>query len=195
MNRKAQRRPATNARRNQQRTRDSGVPNAGKGQREDVRGSGVYPISGPWPRGKAPIRTEAAWGHTATRGRTAPRPSSGKRTAPPEQEIPRSQWVKFFDTFSKNHNNWPTTVEVTGRSRRSQTEARRLPLLGITIDLKNRLDKDTTSIILYLQPNVHLSHTVPRTKRVILREDRQELEIASAGGEKAIIRFKPPSRK
>ena len=30
-------------------------------KREDVRGSGVYPASGPWPKGKAEIRAPADW--------------------------------------------------------------------------------------------------------------------------------------
>src|SRR5262245_52096336 len=34
----------------------------GVGRREDVRGSGVYPASGPWPEGDAPFRGMAEWG-------------------------------------------------------------------------------------------------------------------------------------
>ena len=32
------------------------------GRREDVRGSGVYPASGPWPRGNADVEGMAEWG-------------------------------------------------------------------------------------------------------------------------------------
>jgi len=185
-----------------------------------VRGSRVYPISGPWPAGKAEIRTEAAWGQGA-RGAAGRKDSGGSELSSPtqagrgrrtaggtqtgrgqaaagrgeqtEQEIPRSQWVKFFDAFSRDHDGWPTSVEVTPRGKGKQVEARKLPFQGITVDMKPP-DKDTTSIILDMQPNVHLTHTVPRTTRVILREDRQELEIASATGDRALVRFQSPGR-
>jgi len=42
--------------------KDSGKPGGGTGRREEVRGSGVYPASGPWPEGDAPFESEAAWG-------------------------------------------------------------------------------------------------------------------------------------
>jgi hypothetical protein len=45
-----------------------GQPGGGKGQREDVHGSGVYPASGPWPEHEAQVRSEAEWGH-AKKGR------------------------------------------------------------------------------------------------------------------------------
>jgi hypothetical protein len=35
----------------------SGHPGAGKGRKEDVRGSGIYPAFGPLPPGPVPIRT------------------------------------------------------------------------------------------------------------------------------------------
>ena len=36
-------------------------PDNGQGRVDDVRGSGVYPASGPWPQGDAPVRTMAEW--------------------------------------------------------------------------------------------------------------------------------------
>ena len=32
----------------------------------------------------------------------------------PDQEIPRQQWVKFFDEFSKSHQGWIVSWEVLG---------------------------------------------------------------------------------
>ncbi len=43
-----------------------GMPGDGAGRREDVRGSGVYPMSGPLPEEDAPVETEAAWGQGAS---------------------------------------------------------------------------------------------------------------------------------
>lgn len=40
----------------------SGVPGGGVGRREEVRGSGVYPASGPHPEGNAEVQGMASWG-------------------------------------------------------------------------------------------------------------------------------------
>jgi len=45
-----------------QRRRESGQPGGGQGRVDEVGGSGVYPASGPLPKGDAPIRAPAAWG-------------------------------------------------------------------------------------------------------------------------------------
>ncbi|HTW67398.1 MAG TPA: CBS domain-containing protein [Bryobacteraceae bacterium] len=42
--------------------RESGLPGGGAGRKDQVGGSGVYPMSGPHPAGNAPIVTPAAWG-------------------------------------------------------------------------------------------------------------------------------------
>lgn len=42
--------------------RETGLPGGGKGRRDEVGGSGVYPMSGPHPAGNAPIIPEPAWG-------------------------------------------------------------------------------------------------------------------------------------
>ncbi len=42
--------------------RDSGNPGGGAGRREDVRGSGVYPASGPLPKENAPYQGEESFG-------------------------------------------------------------------------------------------------------------------------------------
>ena len=36
-----------------------------KTQREDLHGSGIYPSSGPWPKGKATVRAPADWNQRA----------------------------------------------------------------------------------------------------------------------------------
>ncbi len=115
-----------------------------------------------------------------------------KRESQAGQEIPRSQWVKFFNRFSQEHEGWPVEVEVAEKGRRSGVEVRALPLQGISVDLK-RGAKDTTSIMLDMKPTIHLTHLVPRTKHVVLSEDQQKLEVMSASGEKTIVHFQSPS--
>ncbi len=42
--------------------RESGAPGGGAGRKDEVGGSGVYPMSGPHPKGDAPVVPEGAWG-------------------------------------------------------------------------------------------------------------------------------------
>ncbi|MDB6122261.1 MAG: hypothetical protein JWQ71_1254 [Pedosphaera sp.] len=197
---------------------ESGVPGGGRGRRDVVRGSGVYPASGPLPRSNAPIRTEAAWGQGSRgaagyedsgsselnlprfgkRSQTTARrgASTGRRQPAGEtgQEIPRSQWERFFDNFSRNHDGWLARVEVSEAGAGSGEETRTLPLHGITVDTKSGAN-NTTSVILGLQPDVHLTHMIPRTKKIIFNEDQQKIEVESSTGDTTIVHFKAPRRR
>ncbi len=51
----------------------------------------------------------------------------------PTQEIPRQEWNKFFDSFSRQHEGWLVTLEIFGPEIGAQEEARELPLEGISI--------------------------------------------------------------
>ncbi len=42
--------------------RESGLPGGGKGRKDEVGGSGVYPLSGPLPPSNAPLRGQMEWG-------------------------------------------------------------------------------------------------------------------------------------
>src|SRR5437773_619862 len=50
------------AQRNQADKRESGLPGGGAGRKDEVGGSGVYPVSGPHPAGEAPVVKQAGWG-------------------------------------------------------------------------------------------------------------------------------------
>jgi hypothetical protein len=45
---------------------DSGQPGGGKGRVDEVKGSPVYPGSGPYPSGDAEVRTPASYVHGQT---------------------------------------------------------------------------------------------------------------------------------
>ena len=53
-------------------------------------------------------------------------------------EIPREQWLRFFDDFSKKHEGWIVNWEVLGRDIGDQEKTIRLPLIGISADVKAR---------------------------------------------------------
>jgi hypothetical protein len=53
------------------------------------------------------------------------------------REIPRDEWVAFFDSFSRQHDGWLSTVEVREAEIGAQTQNQWLEkaLMGITADL------------------------------------------------------------
>jgi hypothetical protein len=67
------------------RARERGVPGDGRGRTDEVGHSGVYPASGPLPRGEAPLRTQAAWGQ-GERGPAGAEDSGRSEVIPPGME-------------------------------------------------------------------------------------------------------------
>ncbi len=111
-------------------------------------------------------------------------------------EIPRKEWVNFFDGFSRQHRSWLINLEVTQDGKKHALEARELPFQGVTVDLKHG-DEDTTSITLEQGRQQYLTHTVPHTKRVLLEQTQQGadsgLTIESADGSKTMLKFRSPA--
>ncbi len=64
---------------------ESGIRGGDAGRRDDVRGSGVYPLSGPQPPGNPPIIPEPAWGQ-GDRGSAGYAESGGSGVSIPEVE-------------------------------------------------------------------------------------------------------------
>jgi hypothetical protein len=52
------------------------------------------------------------------------------------QEVPRQEWTRFFDRWSREHQGWIVQVELLGREIGEQPESSRLPLVGISADVK-----------------------------------------------------------
>src|SRR5919202_6292676 len=99
------------------------------------------------------------------------------------EEIPREEWTKFFDAFSRQHEGWLATVEVLGTDLGAQEEARELPLVGVTADLKGT-GKDSISIIVGESTDDHITHTIAEPTHVRLEKTEtgadEALEIESA---------------
>ncbi|HEV2668281.1 MAG TPA: DUF5335 family protein, partial [Blastocatellia bacterium] len=86
------------------------------------------------------------------------------------RDIPREQWIRFFDDFSKNHEGWIVTLEVIGTDIGDQEEADRLPLVGISADLKageNRIE-----IIVGGRPDADVTRFINGPKHVWVKEPR-----------------------
>ncbi len=109
------------------------------------------------------------------------------------REIPRSEWRKFFDSFSRQHEGWLTTVEVVGGDIGDQLEATELPLQGISADVKGS-EPDAVEIAVGSGPADEITHIIPNASRVLFDQSAagadEGLEIESADGERTIMRFR-----
>jgi hypothetical protein len=108
------------------------------------------------------------------------------------QEIPREQWIAFFDGFSRRHQGWLVTVEILGPDIGDQVEARELPLEGITPELRDSAE-DEIEIFVGTRPGSHVSHKIIGPEHVYLKRSEEgadeALEIASKDVA-ALLRFR-----
>lgn len=110
----------------------------------------------------------------------------------PTREIQRNEWVSFFDSFSSRHRGWLVTVEIMDPEIGDQTEARDLPLEGITAEL-NLHGPDQIEIIVGNQADRHVSNTVVDPKQVWLKssdEGADEVLEIKRENETVLIRFR-----
>ena len=111
-----------------------------------------------------------------------------------DREIPRDEWAAFFDSFSRQHEGWLSTVEVLGTDIGAQVEARDQPLFGIVADLKKQ---EAITILLGHKRGDHLAHTVDAPLHVRLKETEEgaheALYIESKQGVTTLLRFRSPA--
>ena len=107
------------------------------------------------------------------------------------REIPREQWVKFFDDFSKNHEGWIVTLEVVGSDIGDQEEASGLPLVGISADAKAR--ENRIDLMVGGKPDVDVERFIDTPKRVWVKESGipgdEVIEVESQDGTKTLLNF------
>src|SRR6266550_677611 len=111
------------------------------------------------------------------------------------QEIPRREWTRFFDSFSRQHEGWLATLEIFGPEIGAQEEARELPLEGISI-ASGTSEPETIAISIGKSPADHLSHTIVKPAHVWLEQTDEganaALEIESQDETKTLLRFRSP---
>lgn len=99
------------------------------------------------------------------------------------RDIPREQWVRFFDDFSRSHEGWIVDLEVVGSDIGDQEEASGLPLVGISADLKAR--ENRIEIIAGGRPDADVTRFIERPQHVWVKEPRapgdETIEIESDG--------------
>ena len=111
------------------------------------------------------------------------------------REIPKEEWGRFFDSFSRRHEGWMVTLEILGAEIGAQVEERELALQGI-VDEWDEIKGNAIMIMVGMKPNDHLTHTIGNATQVSLEQTEggadEALAIKSADGTTALLRFRSP---
>src|ERR1041385_1287901 len=103
------------------------------------------------------------------------------------QEIPRSEWRGFLDSFSRQHEGWLATLKVLGADVGAEEEGRALPLAGVSLSSASD-ETEAISIDLGTKPDEHVSHAISEPTGVWLEQTEEganaALEIEVADGTK-----------
>jgi Family of unknown function (DUF5335) len=108
-------------------------------------------------------------------------------------EIPRHEWPKFLDDFSRKYHGWLTRAEQHGADSGALVENYELPLEGMTIHLKGK--QEVLSLVLQKPdlPHGHLLHSIEGVTSITLEESDNGgdkiLHIHSTDGRITVIRF------
>jgi hypothetical protein len=107
-------------------------------------------------------------------------------------EIPREQWKTFFDDFSKQHEGWIVNWEVLGKDIGDQEKTARLPLVGISADLKGRQPR--IDVMVGGRLDAHVTQIIETPKRVWFKAPEQPgheaIEIESQDGRVTLVTFR-----
>jgi hypothetical protein len=107
--------------------------------------------------------------------------------------VPRTEWFRFFEEFSRRHDGWLVTVRVMDSRIGSQVEASDLPLEGIVSPADA-----AGPISLHLGATVsrNLEHEISSPRQVWVEVSdqgaEQALEVISGNGTRTIIEFRVP---
>ncbi len=111
------------------------------------------------------------------------------------QRIPRSEWSKFFDSFSRQHEGWLASLEIFATDIGAQVEERELAFEGIVDEWDEALGNKII-IMLGAKPDDHITHTVGRPTNVSLEQTDEGADVAlaitSEAGAVALLRFRSP---
>ena len=193
--------------------RESGQPGGGQGRKDEVGRSGVYSMSGPHPRGPAEIRVAGAWGQ-GERGAAGYEDHGSSQLTyeggqllgalethvdnltayPPTDnlEVPPEEWIAFFDSFSRQHQDWLANITII-REQRERTEVRDCRLEGVSSDHLSARD-EIYLMVGQADDAQHITHSINNPMKVVFERDPQGahegLEITSADGSVTRLRFR-----
>ncbi len=105
------------------------------------------------------------------------------------KEILQDQWIRYFDDFSKHHEGWIVVWEVLGSDLGDQEKTTRLPLVGISADVKGR----RPAIAVTVGNGVHDTQLIEKPKHVWVAEAEQPgheaIEVESEDGTVTLVTF------
>ncbi|MEX0880394.1 MAG: DUF5335 family protein [Thermoanaerobaculia bacterium] len=105
--------------------------------------------------------------------------------------LPRTEWFRFFEEFSRRYEGWLVTVRVLHPSFGSQVEARDLPLEGIVSPADA---SGPISIHLGGSTKCNVEHEIPSPRQVwveISEKGAEEaLGVVSEDGTKTTVEFR-----
>lgn len=109
------------------------------------------------------------------------------------QEIPRSEWPAFLDTFTHRYEGWLADVEIFGLEIGSQIEEQEMPFEGISAELGDG-QPDRIEIMLGNEPHDHITHTITAPSQVsVEKTDKgsdKALAIKAPDGTTTLLRFR-----
>ena len=109
------------------------------------------------------------------------------------KRIPRSEWAKFFDSFSRQHEGWLATLEIFATDIGAQVEERELAFEGIVDEWDEALGNQII-IMMGAKPDDHITHTIDRPTDVSLEQTDEGADVAlaitSEAGAVALLRFR-----
>jgi hypothetical protein len=111
------------------------------------------------------------------------------------KEIPKNEWPKFFDNFSRQHEGWLLTLEIFGKEFGAQVQERELVFEGI-VDEWDEIHGNQIVIMVGEKPEDHITHSITRPTQVSVEQTDEGvsavLAIKSADGVMALMRFRSP---
>ena len=111
-------------------------------------------------------------------------------------EVPQKDWTRTLNEFSTLHQGRPVSLDVVAPTMGVQPQIRELPLRGITTESRPR----GPAIMLFAArgDGEQITHLIPSPRHVRIERTNEgadlSLEIESAEGLAAILRFKATSR-
>ena len=111
------------------------------------------------------------------------------------RDIPKERWCDELNTFSRQHEGWIVRVDVSDADGTTHTQARDLPLIGVTCDAPR---SDRVAIIAGGRADDHVTHEIAGTVSIAVDETdagaERGLRIRSADGSETRVEFRSPMR-
>jgi hypothetical protein len=107
----------------------------------------------------------------------------------PSRAIPRDHWREELDAFSREHEGWRADVRVSSATGDLRTEARDLPLVGVSCDGPG---SDRIAVLSGGRNDDHVTHEVAHAVSVDIDQgaDAERVNIRAADGSETQILFK-----